>query len=864
MAEEIQKKLIEQEMKESYLDYAMSVITSRALPDVRDGLKPVHRRILYAMHKMGMVHNKPFKKSARVVGECLGKYHPHGDSAVYDSLVRMAQSFSLRYPLINGQGNFGSVDGDRAAAMRYTECKLRKLSDEMLKDIDKDTVNFVDNFDSSLKEPSVLPSMVPNLLVNGSSGIAVGMATNIPPHNLGEVVDAIVAYIKNNEIGIGELMDFLKAPDFPTGGLICGTSGVKQAYRTGKGKVVIKARTEIEEGRIIINEIPYMVNKSTLIESIAGLVKSGSVKDISDIRDESDREGMRVVIELKKNADADIVLNQLFKHTSLRNTFGINMLALDDGNPVVLNIKEMIVRYVEHRKEVIVRRTKFDLNKAEEKAHLLSGLKVALDNVDEIVALIKGADNVEVARHGLMQGYGLSEKQAQAILEMRLQRLTSLETEKIKRDYEETLKMIVEFKSILDSAERVLGMIVEKLEELKKNYGDDRRTEIAEEIEDVDVEDLIKEERVVVNVSHSGYIKQMPLKTYKSQRRGGKGVQGTKLKEEDVVDNIFVTSNLNYLLFFSDKGKVYWLKAYKLPTGSRYARGSAIVNLLRLGKDEKINEVLAVSEFETGKSVMFCTKEGLVKKTSLGEFARPRKGGIRAIGLRENDEVVSVRLTSGVDEFIIATRKGNAVKFNEEDVRNMGRTAGGVRGVTLGGNDCVVGMERCVENGSIFTITENGFGKRTKLGDYRLIRRGGKGVRNIITSDRNGNVVAIGIVVKGDGLILMSEKGVVIRVNAEDVSCIGRNTQGLKVMGLGVGDRVVSVAKIKNEDEESKEIENVVESAKDIGVEGESMEGESDEEVEVKGDEESDEEVEVKGDEESDEEVEVKGDEENI
>jgi len=800
MAEEIQQRLIEQEMKESYLDYAMSVIVSRALPDVRDGLKPVHRRILYAMHKMGMLHNKPFKKSARIVGETLGKYHPHGDTAVYDSLVRMAQNFSLRYPLIDGHGNFGNQDGDPAAAQRYTEARLRRFSEEMLKDIEKETVNFMPNFDNSLKEPTVLPSLVPNLLVNGSSGIAVGMATNIPPHNLGEVADAVIEYVKNNDITIDELMDFIKAPDFPTGGFICGASGVKNAYKTGRGKIILKARTDVEENKIIISEIPYMLNKSVLIENIASLVKNGAIQDISDIRDESDRKGMRIVIDLKRNTDSQLVLNQLLKQTSLKTTYSIILLAIHDGKPVVMNIKDMIKNYVEHRKDVIVRRTEFDLRKAEDRAHILTGIKIALENVDPVVKLIKKADNVEIARIGLMKNYNLSEKQAQSILEMRLQRLTSLETKKVREEYEETLKMITDFKDILAKSERVSDIIVEDLKMLKKNYGDERKTEITGEEEDVEVEDLIKEEKVVVSVTRSGYIKQIPLNTYKLQRRGGRGVQGTKLKEEDVVDNIFVTSNLNYLMFFGNNGKVYWTKAYRLPMGTRYSKGNAIVNLLRLKKGEQINAVLKVSEFETGKSVIICTKKGIVKKTSLGEFSRPRQGGIKAISLKEGDEVVSVNLTDGNDVFIIATKKGNAVRFNEVDVRNMGRSAGGVRGVSLGKGDAVVGMEKCVENGSLFTITENGFGKRTLLDNYRLIKRGGKGVRNIITSERNGGVVSVSVVSDKDGLILISRKGIVIRVNAKEISCIGRNTQGLRVMKLSSGDKAIGVAKIRSEE----------------------------------------------------------------
>lgn len=800
MTDKVEPRLIEQEMKESYVDYAMSVITSRALPDVRDGLKPVHRRILYSMNKMGLVYNKPFKKSARIVGDVLGKYHPHGDSAVYDSLVRMAQFFSLRYPLVDGQGNFGSIDGDSAAAMRYTEARLKKVSDELLKDIEKDTVDFRPNFDESLKEPVVLPSALPNLLLNGSTGIAVGMATNIPPHNLNEVVSGVIAYIKNNQITFEELVEHVKAPDFPTGGIICGTSGIKMAYRSGKGKCLIKAKTSFEEGKIIVHEIPYMVNKASLLENIAGLVKNGIIPDISDLRDESDRKGMRIVIELKKNADENLVLNQLFKHTSLRNTFGINLLALHEGKPKVMNLKDMIKYFVAHRKEVVVRRTKFDLKKSEERAHILEGLKIALENIDPVVQLIKKADNADIAKQGLIEGYNLSEKQAVAILDMKLQKLTSLETEKLMKEREELLRFIDKLKSILESEEKISQIIVDELEELKNKYSDERKSTIGEEEGDVVFEDLIKKDQVVVNVTNSGYIKQMPLEVYKVQKRGGKGVKGTGLKDEDFVSDIFVTSNLNYLLFFSNKGKVYWLKAYQLPVGSRYSKGKAIVNLLNLDKDETINAVLPVDEFGDG-SVLMCTKGGVVKKTSLKDFSRPRKGGIIAVGLRENDEVVSVRLCNENDEFVIATRAGNAVKFNETDVRVMGRTAGGVRGVKLGSDDYVVEMSSCKDGPALFTITENGYGKRTLLDNYRLIKRGGKGVRNIIASPRNGKVVGTAVVSDEDELILISQKGVVIRMNAKDISCIGRNTQGVRVMKLLPEDKVVSVAKIRNEEE---------------------------------------------------------------
>ena len=810
MTDKVEPRLIEQEMKESYVDYAMSVITSRALPDVRDGLKPVHRRILYSMNKMGWFHNKPFKKCARIVGDVLGKYHPHGDTAVYDSLVRMAQEFSLRYPLIDGQGNFGSIDGDRAAAMRYTEARLQKISDVMLKDIEKDTVEFRPNFDESLKEPIVLPSALPNLLLNGSTGIAVGMATNIPPHNLNEVVSGVIAYIKNNQITFEELTNYIKAPDFPTGGILCGNSGAKMAYRSGKGKVVIKAKTSFEDRKIIVHEIPYMVNKSNLLENIASLVKNGTIPDISDLRDESDRTGMRIVIELKKNSDENLVLNLLFKHTALKNTFGMNLLALNKGKPQVMNLKDMIKHFVSHRKEVVIRRTQFDLKKSEDRAHILEGLKIALENIDPIVQMIKKADNAEVAKLGLIEGYDLSEKQAVAILEMKLQKLTSLETEKLMKEREELLKLIEELKRILDSEERIYTIIVDELEFLKNKYSDERKSQIGEEEGDFIIEDLIKQDQVVVNVTNSGYIKQMPLEVYKVQKRGGKGVKGTGLKDEDFVSDIFVTSNLDYLLFFSNKGKVYWLKAYQLPVGSRYSKGKAIVNLLKLDQDEKINAVLPVNEFGGG-SVLMCTKNGVVKKTSLKDFSRPRKGGIIAIGLKEDDDVVSVRLCESNDEFVIATRGGNAVKFNESDVRVMGRSAGGVRGVRLGTDDYVIGMCGCKDGPALFTITENGYGKRTLLDNYRLIKRGGKGVRNIITSPRNGKVIGASVVLDTDELILISQKGVVIRMSAKDVSCIGRNTQGVRVMKLLEGDKVVSVAKVRSDESDESDVAEVPE-----------------------------------------------------
>ncbi|MEE9525286.1 MAG: DNA gyrase subunit A [Candidatus Woesearchaeota archaeon] len=798
--ERVIQQVIEDEMKKSYLDYSMSVIVGRALPDVRDGLKPVHRRILYAMHKMGMFHNKASKKSARIVGEVLGKYHPHGDTAVYDSLVRMAQPWSLRYPLINGQGNFGSVDGDRAAAMRYTEAKLKKLAEEMLKDIDKKTVKFVPNFDGSLKEPFYLPAKVPNLLVNGSSGIAVGMATNIPPHNLKEVADACVYLIDNPEAAVDELMRYVKGPDFPTAGIISGVSGIKSAYTTGRGRVIIKAKTHIEEGKnrnkIVVTEIPYMVNKSMLVEEIANLVNAGKVKGISDLRDESSRKGMRVVITLRKDANQDIVLNQLMKHTRLKTTFGIIMLALVGGEPKVLNLKDLIHNYIIHRQRVVRRRTKFDLNKAEDRAHILEGLLIALKDIDSTVKMIKESSNAEEARKVLISKLQITEKQAVAILEMRLQRLTGLEQEKIKTEHTELLKLIEELKTILADENRILKIIKKELEEIKENYGDERRTVIIEkEEEDVVAEDLIKPENVVISITHSGYIKRLPIDTYKSQRRGGRGVIAATTKEEDFVEDLFIANTHSYVLFFTNKGKLKWMKVYEIPEAGRTAKGVAIVNLLRLGEGEKVTAYIPVKSLEEGYLFM-ATKKGIVKKTAMKEFSKPRKGGIIAIGLKENDELISVKRTTGESVILLATKNGQSVKFDEKHVRNMGRSAKGVRGIKLKVDDAVVGMEIARDERTLFTITENGYGKRTLISEYRLINRGGSGVKNIICSERNGKVVGVKSVKDEDELMLISQKGVGIRVPAKGISVIGRATQGVRIMKLGEGDKVAAVAKV--------------------------------------------------------------------
>ncbi len=794
--EEIKTRLIEDEMKESYLDYAMSVIMSRALPDVRDGLKPVHRRVLYAMHQIGLLHNKAHKKCARIVGEVLGKYHPHGDSAVYETLVRLAQDFSLRYPLVNGQGNFGSIDGDNAAAMRYTEARLSKIAEEMLIDINKETVEFVPNFDGSLKEPKVLPARLPNLLINGSSGIAVGMATNLPPHNIKEAVDAVIALIDNPDIDTNELMDYIKGPDFPTGGYILGSNGIKLAYKTGRGIITLRAKTEIKKNKIIVTEIPYQVNKTSLIEGIVSLVKEKKIDGISDIRDESDRKGMSVVIITKKSANPEIILNQLYKYSMLQTSFGINMLALDNEQPKVMGLKQIISCYVNHRRDVVTRRTKFELKKAEARLHILEGLKIALSNIDLIIKLIKSSKDPAIAKERLIKNFKLTEIQSQAILDMRLQRLTSLEQNKIDEEYKNLQNLIKELKDILASEERILTIVKDELLSLKQDFQDERRTQILDVEEEIEIEDLIPEEMVVVTVTKSGYTKRLPLDTYKQQRRGGKGIIAADIKENDFVNNIFITSTHNYLLFFSNKGKVYWLKAYKIPVASRYSRGKAVVNLLKLDKEEKITAVLPIHKFDDKHSLIMATKFGSIKKINLKKFSKPRKGGIIAITLHDNDELMQVKLTPGTLKMILGSKKGLAVKFDEKDVRSVGRLAAGVRGIRLAKGDEVIGMEVARSDASLFTITENGYGKRTKTNEYRLIRRGGKGVRNIKINERNGKVVSIKTVMDEDEFILITEKGIIIRVSAKDISVIGRNTLGVRVMKVVKGDKVASIARI--------------------------------------------------------------------
>lgn len=800
MAQDIQQKLIEQKMQESYVDYAMSVIISRALPDARDGLKPVHRRILYAMHKMGMTHTRPFKKSARIVGNVLGRYHPHGDLSIYDALVRMAQHFSLRYPLIDGQGNFGNIDGDNAAAQRYTEARLKKIAEEMLDDLEKETVDFLPNYDNTLHEPEVLPSKLPNLLINGSSGIAVGMATNIPPHNLGEVIDAVVALIDTPDLRVDQLLHFIKGPDFPTGGTIVGVSGIKAAYATGRGKIIVKGKAHFEEGKILITEIPYMLNKSQLIEDMAQFVNDGIIEGVSDIRDESDRSGMSIVIELKKHADPDVVLNQLYKHTALRSTFGIILLAVKDRMPVVMTLKDMLHHFIDHRKTVVTRRTQFELRKAEEKVHLLAGLKIALEHVDDVVLLIKGAEHVPAAREGLMKQYSLTELQANAILDMKLQRLTSLETGKIKQDYDETLTFIERCKGILGNEQKIFNIIKEEITELKRSYGDERRTTLSHDEEDTHIEEeLIQEEDVVVTLTAAGYIKQIPLQAYKEQRRGGMGVKGAAVKMEDTLVELFVTSNINSLLLFTNRGRVHWLKVYHIPQGSRYSKGKALINLLHLKDNEKVTTVFPVREFSSSHYLAMVTKKGLVKRVALNAFENPRRGGILAMGLQQDDELVCVSVTHGNDTLLLATRQGNASKFREGDVRPTGRSAGGVRGIRLEQHDWVVGMEHVKEGDTLLTVTEHGYGKRTKEEEYRLIHRGGKGVANIVMNERNGNVVAIKSVRDGDSVLFVTEQGVMIRIPVQGISVIGRHTMGFRLMTLKEGDRVKNVALVAHE-----------------------------------------------------------------
>ncbi len=805
--EKIISVYIEEEVKDSYLNYAMSVIVGRALPDVRDGLKPVHRRILFAMQELGLEHSKPYKKSARIVGETMGKYHPHGDVAIYDTLVRMAQDFSLRYPLVDGQGNFGSVDGDAAAAMRYTEARLASISDEMLGDIDKETVNFGPNFDASLKEPLLLPATLPNLLVNGSSGIAVGMATNIPPHNLIEVCDAIVYLLDHPEAEIKDLVRYIKGPDFPTGGVICGKGGIKEAYETGKGKVTVRARAAIERQKggkdlIIITEIPYQVQKSGLIEAMAGLVDDKKIEGISDIRDESDKDGMRIVVELKRDTEAQIVLNQLFKHTQLEGTFGIIMLALVENRPRVLNLRQILDAYIAHRKVIIRRRTQFELDKALKRAHILEGLKIALKFIDRIIKTIKTSKSTEEAKHRLMKEFDLSEIQSQAILEMQLQRLTALERDKIDAEYAELLKKIELCRAILASEKKIESIIKEELEELKKKYGDQRRTDIVGEIQELEVEDLIAEEDVVVTISHGGYIKRLPVSGYRKQKRGGKGVTGAEVKEEDFIEHLFVASTKDFLLIFTDKGQVHWLKVYEIPQAGRTSKGKAVINLIQVEASSKISSTIPVKEFLPDKFLVMVTKLGLIKKTKLDAYGNPRKAGIIGITLEKDDELIGVELTDGKQDLLIGTRLGKAIRFSEEKVRDMGRGAKGVRGVSLGKKDAVIDFVVAGKDKEILTVTSLGFAKRTTIDEYRLTSRGGKGVTNIKITDKNGEAVNIKAVTDNDELMVITQNGVFLRCAVKDIRETGRSAQGVRLIKLQNKDRVSCIAPVIADAEE--------------------------------------------------------------
>jgi DNA gyrase subunit A len=799
--EKIVEVYIEEEVMDSYLNYAMSVIVGRALPDVRDGLKPVHRRILYAMRELNLEHPKPYKKCARIVGETMGKYHPHGDMAIYDTLVRMAQDFSLRYPLVDGQGNFGSLDGDAPAAMRYTEARLAEITDEMLGDIEKETVSFGPNFDSSLKEPLLLPAALPNLLVNGSSGIAVGMATNIPPHNLNEVCETIIYLIDHPDSEVKDLMRYIKGPDFPTGGLICGRGGIKDAYMTGRGKLVMRAKATVEHQKngkdlIIFTEIPYQVQKSALIESIASLVEEKKIEGISDIRDESDKEGMRIVVELKRDSESQVVLNQLFKHTQLESTFGIIMLALVDNRPKVLNLRQALDCYIEHRRVVIRRRTQFELDKALKRAHILEGLKIALKFIDRIIRVIKTSKSVDVAKVNLMKEFALSEIQSQAILEMQLQRLTALERDKIDAEYAELLKKIELCRAILASPKKVEAIIKEELQDLKKKHGDSRRTDIVAEAEELEVEDLIAEEDVVVTISHGGYIKRLPVSAYRKQKRGGLGTTGAELKEEDFIEHLFVASTKDYLLIFTDKGQVHWLKVYEIPQASRISKGKAIINLVEMEATAKVSSTIPVKEFSPDKYLVMVTKLGVIKKTKLDAYGNPRKGGIIGITLDKNDTLIGVEMTDGKQELLIGTKQGKAIRFSEDKVRDMGRGAHGVRAISLAKKDEVIDMVVPQKDSTILTVTEFGFAKRTTIDEYRLTSRGGKGVINIKVTDKNGRAVNLKTVNDKDELMVITQNGIFLRCAVKDIRETGRSSQGVRLIKLQDKDLVSCVAPV--------------------------------------------------------------------
>lgn len=808
--EKIVRINIEDEMKTAYIDYSMSVIVSRALPDVRDGLKPVHRRVLFGMQELGVLSNRPYKKSARIVGEVLGKYHPHGDSSVYDTMVRMAQPWSLRYMLVDGQGNFGSVDGDSPAAMRYTEARLRKIAEEMLADIDKDTVDFRLNFDDTLEEPTVLPAKIPNLLVNGAAGIAVGMATNMAPHNLTEVLNAVIAYIDNREVTVEDLSKFVKAPDFPTGGIIYGYSGVKDAYESGKGRVVIRAKTLIEtldngRERIIVTEIPYQVNKADMIKKTADLINDKKIEGISDIRDESDREGMRIVYEIKRDAMASVVLNHLFKHTDLQNSFSINNIALVGGRPMLLNLKDMIVHYVDHRHEVLLRKTRYELAEAEKRAHILEGLLIALDHLDEVIALIRKSQTPDEAKEGLMTSFQLSEIQSKAILEMRLQRLTGLERDKIREEYAEIMKKIEFFKQILGDESLRMRLLKEDMTEMRDKYGDERRTEIVYMADDISLEDMIADEAVVITISHMGYIKRTSLNEYRSQGRGGRGSAGVATRDEDFVEHLFIATNHNYLLLFTEKGKCFWLRIFEIPEGTKNSKGRALQNLISITPDDKVKAFVNVrnlneEDYLNNNHIILCTRQGTIKKTLLEAYSRPRQTGINAITINDGDELIEARLTNGTNEILLAVKSGRAIRFNESTVRPMGRNAAGVRGVSLDdANDEVIGMV-CIEDATketILVVSEKGYGKRSDLEDYRVTNRGGKGVKTLQVTDKTGQLVGIKSVIDGDDLMIITRKGTTIRIPVDELRVMGRATQGVKLIRLDDEDAIASVAKVE-------------------------------------------------------------------
>lgn len=834
MAEEKFSQIIDRdinvEMRESFMDYAMSIIVSRALPDVRDGLKPVHRRILFAMNELGMHPDKPFKKSARIVGEVIGKYHPHGDSAVYETMVRMAQDFSMRYMLVDGHGNFGSIDGDMAAAMRYTEARLSKIAMEMLRDINKETVDFMPNYDGEEHEPIVLPSRFPNLLVNGVSGIAVGMATNIPPHNLGEVVEGVQAIIKNPDISSLELMDYIKGPDFPTAGYILGRSGIRQAYTTGRGSVTMRARTNIEEhnnkARIVVEELPYQVNKARLVEKIAELVREKRIDGITDLRDESDRTGMRVVIELRRDVNPSVVLNNLYKHTALQSTFGINMLAIVNNEPKILTLKEALSHYLQHQIEVVRRRTEFDLKKAEARAHILEGLRIALDYIDEVIALIRGSKSDEEAREGLINRFGLSYEQAQAILDMRLRRLTGLEREKIEGEYNELLQRIAEYHEILANEHLVLSIIDEELQEIRDKYNNPRRTEITVGEESILDEDLIPQEEVVITITHTGYIKRLPVTTYRSQKRGGRGVVGMDTKDNDFVEHLFVTNSHHYLMFFTDRGKAYRLKAYEIPELGRTARGTPIINLIQIEQGETVNAVIEVERFDEDKYLFFATRRGIVKKTPIEDYINIRRGGLIAVNLRDDDTLIDVKLTDGKQEVIMGTAQGMSIRFQESDVRSMGRAATGVKGITLDDHDELIAMDVVVPDQDVLIVTAKGYGKRTPVLEYRKQTRGGKGIKTINVTDKNGTVVSLKVVKDEEDLMIITSSGTLIRTSMEGISTMGRNTQGVKLINIREDDSVATVCRSDKSEEEDELNEELLLSEDSAEVEGSETNGE--------------------------------------